>query len=133
MNIAVIGLGLIGGSLCKAIKARTAHTCLGLDTNQSTLDAALSCGAIDRAITVDQLNQADLSIIALHPRQTVAFALSHAAEFCPGSIVTDVCGVKGEIVSALTAPLVAHGVRFVGTHPMAGREFSGFSYALETL
>ena len=50
MNIAVVGLGLIGGSLCKAIKHRTKHLCFGLDKSGETLHAALNQGAIDRVI-----------------------------------------------------------------------------------
>lgn len=51
MNIAVVGLGLIGGSLCKAIKHRTKHLCLGLDQSEETIRAALNQGAIDRWVS----------------------------------------------------------------------------------
>lgn len=129
MTIAVVGLGLIGGSLCKAIKARTAHTCLGLDTDSQTVKQAVKDGAIDRAIDETGLADADLSIVALHPKQTIAFLLSHARQFAPGSMVMDVCGVKRAVVDAVQKPLSDAGVTFIGAHPMAGREFSGFSHA----
>lgn len=67
MNIAVVGLGLIGGSLCKAIKHRTKHLCFGLDKSGETLHAALNQGAIDRAIEPEGLSQADLTLVCLHP------------------------------------------------------------------
>lgn len=133
MTIAVVGLGLIGGSLCKAIKARTPHTCLGLDTDTDTIRQALKDGAIDRAIDTDGLSGADLTIVALHPKQTIAFLQTHARAFRPGSLVMDVCGVKRAIIDAVSAPLRQAGVLFLGAHPMAGREFSGFSHAREDL
>ena len=133
MNIAIIGLGLIGGSICKTIKKNTTHTCLGIDTDPATLRAALSDGAIDASITPDDLHRADLSIICLHAKATIDFILDHTADFRPGSIVADVCGVKATVVNTVTDKLAKYGVSFVGTHPMAGREFSGYSYATDTL
>lgn len=133
MNIAVVGLGLIGGSLCKAIKHRTKHLCFGLDKSEETLHAALNQEAIDRAIKPEDLSQADLTLVCLHPRQTIDFILENAAHFRPGSIVADVCGVKKAVVDQVTLPLREKGVAFVGTHPMAGREFSGFAYSLDSL
>ena len=63
MNIAVVGLGLIGGSFCKALKKNTFHRILGMDTNKETIKKALECGAIDEEITVEQLKEANLTII----------------------------------------------------------------------
>lgn len=133
MKIAVVGLGLIGGSFCKAITSRTDHSCWGIDNNSNTIRQALSEKAIDCAITPEQLSQADLTIIALHPQQTIDFITEYAGCFRPGSTVMDTCGVKAEIVSHADSILSGNQVSFVGCHPMAGREFSGFSYALETL
>ena len=129
MTIAVVGLGLIGGSLCKAIQAHTTHTCLGLDTDAQTARQAVKDGAIHRAIDADGLGEADLTIVALHPKQTIAFLTAHAGVFRPGSLVMDVCGVKRAVVDAVQKPLTDAGVTFIGAHPMAGREFSGFSHA----
>lgn len=129
MTIAVVGLGLIGGSLCKAIQAQTPHTCLGLDTDTQTARQAVKDGAIHRAIDADGLREADLTIVALHPKQTIAFLTAHAGGFRPGSLVMDVCGVKRAVVDAVQKPLSDAGVTFIGAHPMAGREFSGFSHA----
>lgn len=133
MKIAVVGLGLIGGSLCKTIKRHTGHMCYGLDTDRNTVDKALDIGAIDGEISVCGLGQMDLTIVCLHPRQTIRFVLDNKSSFRRGSIVMDVCGVKEAVVSALTGPLASRGVHFVGTHPMAGREYSGFEYSQDTL
>ena len=134
MNIGVVGLGLIGGSLCRTICKRTAYRCYGLDRDTAVVEQALRDGAVCGRLKEEaQLGDMDLTVVCLHPRQTIAFLQEHAAAFRPGSIVTDVCGVKGAVVSAVEQPLMRAGVRYVGAHPMAGREFSGYAYALDTL
>lgn len=133
MNIAVVGLGLIGGSFCKALKKNTFHRILGIDTNKETIEKALACGAIDEEITVDRLSEVNLTIICLYPEAIVNFVKENAANFKKGSIVIDSCGVKEYVVNECTPVLDSHGVIFVGTHPMAGREFSGFEYSTDDL
>ena len=133
MNIAVIGLGLIGGSICKALKANTFHHIMGIDSNKETLAKALACGAIDEAIDESRLCEANLTIVALYPMTTVEVIKKNADHFRKGSIVIDVCGVKSYIVDACTPVLDERGVIFIGTHPMAGTENSGFDFATADL
>lgn len=133
MNIQVVGLGLIGGSLCKTIKRKTAHRVFGMDRDPETVKKALVSGAIDEEGDLETLLKADLTIVCLYPEGTVDFLLEQRERFRKGSLVIDVCGVKGAVVSAAAAPLKECGVRFVGCHPMAGREFSGFDYAKDDL
>ena len=133
MNIAVVGLGLIGGSFCKALKKNTFHRILGIDKNKETIKNALECGAIDEEITPDRLSEANLTIICLYPEAIVNFVKENADYFKKGGIVIDSCGVKEYIVKECTPILEERGVIFVGTHPMAGREFSGFEYSTEDL
>lgn len=133
MNIAVVGLGLIGGSICKALKANTFHHIMGIDTNKDTIRKALEQGAIDEEITEDRLCEASLTIVALYPTAIVEFVKKNADRFRKGSIVMDICGVKGYIVHNCTEVLEEKGVIFIGTHPMAGTEHSGFDYSTATL
>lgn len=133
MKIAVVGLGLIGGSIAKTIKKNTTHSCYGIDTNKATVALALSQEAIDGEITPSDLSDMDVVIVSLYAGGIVDFVLSNLDNFKKGAIVTDTCGVKTEIVSKLERPLMEKGVHFVGCHPMAGREFSGFEYALDNL
>ena len=109
MQIAVVGLGLIGGSFCKAIKAYTHHTCLGVgrDLNSKSVQMALHADAIDKAIIPEQLGAADLSIICLHPQGIIDFILENQQYFRPGSIVIDAGGVKESIVKAVQDVLAA--------------------------
>ena len=94
MNIAVIGLGLIGGSFCKAIKKNTFHHVFGIDNDKETIKKALECGAIDEEIGVERLNEANLTIICLDPEAIVDFVKANSGHFKKGSIVIDSCGVK---------------------------------------
>ncbi len=129
MNIAVVGLGLIGGSICKALKANTFHHIMGIDNDNETVRKALEVGAIDEEIDVEKLSEANLTIIALYPLAIVDFVKQNADKFKKGSIVMDICGVKGYIVNNCTPVLEERGVIFIGTHPMAGTEHSGFDYS----
>lgn len=133
MNIAVIGLGLIGGSMCKCLKKHTFHHIMGLDSNKETVKKALEQNAIDEEITADRLREANLTIICLYPNAICEFVQNNAKAFQKGSIVIDTCGVKKVIVEKCTPILEEQGVLFVGTHPMAGREFSGFDYSTDDL
>jgi prephenate dehydrogenase len=133
MKIGIVGLGLIGGSLAKAIKKNTDDMVYGYDISRGTAAAAVAEEAVDRLIDPEHLSGCDLVIVALHPQQTIDFILEHKNDFKKDGIVIDCCGVKKRIVEAVEKPLEEAGVRFLGCHPMAGREFSGFAYSLDNL
>lgn len=126
MQIAILGLGLIGGSIAKALKANTTHTVIGFDRDENVLLDALSLGAIDRIGSTAALHTADVVYVCLYPEDAVAFVDENAARFKSGCIVTDVCGIKGGVCGRLSALAAAHGFTYVGGHPMAGKELSGF-------
>ncbi len=77
----------------------------------------------------DILPQADLTLFCLPVARCIEFGAAHAALFRKGAVVTDVGSTKRELVGALTPVLAAHGVTFVGSHPMAGSEKSGLAHA----
>lgn len=129
MNIAVVGLGLIGGSFCKALKANTFHHIMGIDTDHETEKKALEQGAIDEIIDESRIGEANLTVVALYPVPTVEFVQRNADRFKKGSIVIDVGGIKGYVVRKCAPVLEDKGVYFLGTHPMAGTENSGFDYS----
>lgn len=133
MRIGIVGLGLIGGSLAKAIKKNTAHSCYALDIDRAALAGAMAQEAIDGEITAQELSSCDVVIVCLHPRQTISFITENRKNFRKGGIVADSCGVKSAIVEAVEGVLAEEGVEFLGCHPMAGREFSGFAYAVDNL
>lgn len=127
MNIAVIGLGLIGGSLAKALKKRTPHTVLGMDASEQVMYKARLLDAIDGEVTKERLAICDMVLIATWPKAAVQYMTEHADAFKPGAIVMDVCGVKREVCEPIWA--LPGSFLFVGGHPMAGIEYSGFDHA----
>ncbi|MCI5903894.1 MAG: prephenate dehydrogenase [Oscillospiraceae bacterium] len=131
MIVTVVGLGLIGGSLCKTIKKHTDYTVYGVDINKETVEMAVSQGAIDAE--TDDLSLADITIISLYPTVTIDYIKKNASKFKKGSIVIDTCGIKKAIVDTVTPVLAENDVTFIGVHPMAGREFSGFEYSQDNL
>jgi prephenate dehydrogenase len=131
MKITVIGLGLIGGSICKAIKKYTTHTVLGYGRNKVTLQKALDCNAIDSI--AETLDIADMTIVCTPPDNAFKYMQDNASNFKQGSIVADVCGVKGQFAIDTHNTLKASGVNFVGTHPMAGKERFGFDNSVADL
>ena len=133
MKICIVGLGLIGGSLAKAIKKNTHESCFGIDIDRGTIAGALAQEAIDGEMTIDDLAGCDVVIVGLHPEATIKFITENADKFKKGGIVLDTCGVKGEIVRAVEGVCIENGVNFLGCHPMAGREFSGFAYSVDNL
>ena len=129
-HIVIVGLGLIGGSLAKALHGFEDFDLIGVDVSQPTLRYALEHDIVDRAELdpVRALSQGDLVFLCLHPRGIVEFMSAHWDHFKPGAMITDVCGIKGAILEG--AKVLPSTVSFVGGHPMAGTEFSGIQHAL---
>ena len=132
LNIAIVGLGVIGGSFAWALKKQTKYPVrvLGIDHDQDTLTQALDAGAIDHGEMMNEtiLQMADLVILTLYPSAIVDFVKTHREEFKKGAIITDTTGVKGDIVEQVL-PILPEGVDFIFGHPMAGKESQGFTYA----
>ncbi len=125
-TIAVIGLGLIGGSFARAFKKYTDYTVIGFNRTRSTAELALEQGVIDAIGTDDNLREADVVLLSLYPKASCDFVEQHIEHFRPGCIITDDCGIKEYLVDRLTDLCRAHGLYYVGGHPMAGREVSGY-------
>ena len=126
MKTAVIGLGLIGGSMAKAFKDNTDSEVFGLDINESVMLKAKLVGAIDEELTDGILAQCDRIILALYPESTVEFLRSKADIIKKGAVVIDCSGVKRYVFTPAHELAKAHGFEFIGGHPMAGTERSGF-------
>ncbi len=133
MQIAIIGLGLIGGSLARTIKLHTGHTVFGCDIDPQTIQQAFLMGAIDAELTDSALRECDLVLVSLYPGAIISWVTAHAADFKPGCLVIDCGGVKQVICDALVPLSRAGHWHFLGGHPMAGREYSGFRYARDDL
>jgi len=134
-TLAVIGVGLIGGSLALALKeAGAVGEVVGIGRSLANLEKALELGVVDRFTQdpVDGVRGADLIFLAtpvLTLREVAAVIAPHLK---PGAILTDGGSVKGSVVEAIE-PLLPEGVHFVPGHPIAGTEKSGAEAAFATL
>lgn len=126
MNIAVIGLGIIGGSFCKAIKKYTEHYVIGINRTAETAKKALEVGAIDEIGTPESLKKADLVILTMYPQADIDYVEANGKYIKSGAVVTDASGIKRAICPKLEALSEKYGFVFVGSHPMAGKEKNGF-------
>ena len=133
MRVVIVGLGLIGGSMAQALCGFEDCTLIGVDSNPDTLAFAKVHGICDELYgdAAPLLPDADLTILALHPRGIETFLQTHGSQFKTGSVVTDVCGIKTAITAA--AEHIPDSVNFIGGHPMAGRESSGIENSDATL
>ena len=128
LTIAIAGLGLIGGSMALALRRRGCRI-LGIDRDPSVLRAALERGAADEAGGPELLREAELLVLALSPETAMAFLRENRSLLLPGTVVTDVCGVKRAVVEVCSPLCREAGLHFIGGHPMAGKEHSGFDNA----
>ena len=129
-NILIVGLGVIGGGYAKALsKQGFSVRCITL--NEEDIAYALEKGIIAEGRTsVDPtfVGEADLVVFALYPHVFLRWIETYQHLFKPGALITDVTGVKGQIVEKVQAMLRTD-VEFIAAHPMAGRERSGVLYS----
>lgn len=127
-RMAVIGLGLIGGSLAKAARSLgLAREVIGFDRRTSEVEQGLKLGVIDRGATsaAEAVKSADLVVVAVPVRATEAVLREFAADLAPDATLTDVGSTKQSFVDAVAAVFGAVGPRVVPGHPIAGSEKSG--------
>jgi len=132
MNIGIIGLGLIGGSFAKAYKA-AGHTVYASEIDKSIFDFALLSGAVDAPLDADALGRCDLILIALYPQAAIEFLDKMARHIQGSATVIDCCGTKMNICAVGFKAAGQYGFTFVGGHPMAGTEHSGFKHSKENM
>lgn len=133
MNIAVIGLGLIGGSIAMALKDFEGAVVSGVVRSQSTLEYAVEHQVCHHVTTdpMEVLPAADVVWLCMQPRAIIDFLREHREHFKPGALITDVCGIKTAVMEA--ARVLPGTVDFIGCHPMAGKETSKLQNAEATL
>lgn len=127
-TVAVIGLGLIGGSLALRLREVGVHV-VGIDIDLRAVEEAQARRAVDAGgVGLDLVGGADLVIVATPLAQVAPVGLAAARRMRPGAILTDTGSVKVPVVAAISGALPG-GVRFVGGHPMAGNEKQGMAAA----
>ena len=127
MVVGIIGIGLIGGSFAKAA-AQAGHTVLVWNRTRETAERAVANG-VAQAVLEDDIGACDVIVVALPPNAVVPWIDAHQATFRQGAVVVDATGVKGAICAALEKYAFQDRWTFVGGHPMAGKETSGWANA----
>ncbi|MBQ4098640.1 MAG: prephenate dehydrogenase [Clostridia bacterium] len=134
MNVAIIGLGLIGASFGKSLIKNGEHRVYGYDINPDVLLKAELVKAIDEPLTDDNIDGVDLLIISVYPRSFKSVAKKYLEKMRDGAILMDFCGIKRGIEKDMKELSLEYpNVNFIGAHPMAGREFSGIDRSISTL
>ena len=132
MVVGVVGLGLIGGSAAKAFKAAGA-TLLACDINGPIVSYAQLEGIVDGVLGVDNIATCDLLLLTATPKAVEGYLRDNAGYINPKTLVIDFCGTKRKVCELGFALAAEHGFTFVGGHPMAGLQYSGYKYSKATL
>ena len=125
-KILIVGLGLMGGSYAQAL-TKKGYYVTAITKDQSSIDFALEKGIIERGaarIAPELITEADVIIFALYPHIFIEWIRENQKYFKPGTIITDVTGVKTSIVKTIQ-DMLREDVEFIAAHPMAGREVYG--------
>lgn len=132
MRAGIVGLGLIGGSFAKAYSV-AGHTVCAFDTDKTVLSFAMLSNAVQEELTDDNLKDCDIILICVYPEAALRFMEEKGPLFGEKPVVIDCCGTKRNIVDKGRELAKKYNFTYVGGHPMAGTQFSGFKYAKEDL
>ncbi len=125
-TVGIVGLGLIGGSMARSVRKHTIARVYGYDLSPDAMSLAELSGAIDAPLTKENLKECDLLMIAIFPKALVQWVKDHADDISNETILVDLCGVKRYIYDNVSPIAREKGFLYVGGHPMAGKEVSGF-------
>ncbi len=129
-RVLIVGLGLIGGSYAQGLTAR-GYEVTAIDPDEEAIAYALSEKMIvDGSSFPEQhlISKAELIIFAVYPSMMLQWVEQYQHQFQESSIITDVCGIKGDLVRGMER-ILRDDVYYVGSHPMAGKAVSGVKHA----
>lgn len=132
MNVGILGLGLIGGSLARAY-ALAGHTVFAAEKDENILSFAILSGAVHEPLNADTVGKCGLILLAIYPGGSIRWLEENAPLVSREALVMDCCGIKEEICARSFPLAEQYGFTFIGGHPMAGSHFSGFRYSRATL
>ena len=132
MNVGILGLGLIGGSLARAY-SKNADRVLAAEKDEMIFSFANLAGAVHGRLDEASIGQCDLILLAIYPAGSAAWLEKNAHLISPDALVLDCCGIKEEVCRRCFPLAEQYGFTFVGGHPMAGSHYSGFKYSRSNL
>lgn len=129
----IVGLGLMGGSYAYGLSKRGYHV-NAIEINQLSIDYAIENKLIENGSTfdVEMISQADVVLFGLYPNTMIEWITSYQKYFKPGILISDVSGVKENVVNKVHA-ILRKDVEFLASHPMAGKEVSGVKFSTDEM
>ena len=128
MTAGIVGLGLIGGSFAKAYHS-AGERVLAFNRSKSVLEFAMLSGDVDAELTEENVSECDVIIICVYPEAAAAYLEMIAPYISDHTIVMDACGTKRKVCDLCFPIAEKYKFTYVGAHPMAGTQYSGYKYA----
>lgn len=132
MKVGIVGLGLIGGSAAKAFKA-AGHEVYAFDIDEAVVGYAMLEGTSNGELTEEQISKCDLLLLTATPKAVIGYMKANAHYISPNTFVVDFCGTKRLVCEVCSSLAAEYGFTFVGAHPMAGLQYSGYKYSRANL
>ena len=132
MNIGVLGLGLIGGSMARAF-SKAGNTVFAAECDSTIFEFACLSGVVNGQLNAESIPTCDLILLAIYPAGCIQWMQENAQFISKDALVMDLCGTKQAICEACFPIAESYGFTFAGGHPMAGSHFSGFKYSRSNL
>ena len=132
MNVGILGLGLIGGSLARAY-SKAGHRVYVYDRDEQMLEFSKIAGVVHGTLNIDTIGQCELILLAIYAGGSAQWIEDNAPIISPKAMVIDCCGIKKYICDKCFPLAEQYGFTFVGGHPMAGSHHSGFKYSRSNL
>lgn len=132
MRTGIVGLGLIGGSFARAYSG-TGHEVYALEKNAEVMGQALREQAVLGELTPENAGECDLILICVYPQAAIGFLREYGPYFGKRPVVIDCCGTKRKLVEAGRKTAAEYGFTYLGGHPMAGTQYSGFGHSRREL
>ncbi len=132
MIVGIAGLGLIGGSFARAYGA-AGHTVLALEKDPAVYAEAENAGAAHGILTHENVSGCDLVLDCLYPRAAILFLEDFGPYFGAKPLVLDTCGTKRDLTRFGFSAAARYRFTFLGAHPMAGTQYSGFAHSCADL
>lgn len=132
MNVGILGLGLIGGSLARAY-SKAGHQVFVHDKDTQMVSFSMLAGVVQGQLNDETIPQCDLILLAIYAGGSAQWLENHASMIKSTTTVIDCCGIKKQICDICFPLAEKYGFLFVGGHPMAGSHHSGFKYSRSNL
>ena len=132
MNVGILGLGLIGGSLARAY-SKAGHHVYVCEKDKDMLAFAQLAGAVEEELNAEIIPACDLILLAIYPDGSASWLEANGHLISKNALVLDCCGTKTDVCARCFPIAEKNGFTYVGGHPMAGSHFSGFKYSRSTL